>query len=170
MAKPSPLLGALVHSIPKNNQPGIYPEMFEALFDILPFDNQLALSKFFQCRLAIFSGVRWNWATCLCWPRQGEIPFNRNPLKIVSQNRWQIIHSIIMIALLFRSENGEIYLHREDDNPVWLMAEYACAAAVRPIHMQDYHEERSPACNSAINNQCTISLFSIINAPSFFFQ
>ena len=99
-----------------------------------------------------------------------RIPFNRNPLKIVSQNRWQIIHSIIMIALLFRSENGEIYLHREDDNPVWLMAEYACAAAVRPIHMQDYHEERSPACNSAINNQCTISLFSIINAPSFFFQ
>ena len=75
-----------------------------------------------------------------------------------------------MIALLFRSENGEIYLHREDDNPVWLMAEYACAAAVRPIHMQDYHEERSPACNSAINNQCTIYLFSIINAPSFFFR
>ena len=75
-----------------------------------------------------------------------------------------------MITLLFRSENGEIYLHREDDNPVWLMAEYACAAAVGPIHMQDYHEERSPACNSAINNQCTIFLFSIINAPSFFFR
>ena len=47
-----------------------------------------------------------------------RIPFNKNPLKIVSQNRWQIIHSIIMITLLFRSENGEIYLHREDDNPV----------------------------------------------------
>ena len=38
MAKPSPLLGALIYSIPKNNQSGIYPEMFEALFDILPFE------------------------------------------------------------------------------------------------------------------------------------
>ena len=47
-----------------------------------------------------------------------RIPFNRNPLKIVSQNRVQIIYSIIMITFLFRSENREIYLHREDDNPV----------------------------------------------------
>ena len=43
------------------------------------------------------------------------------------------------------------------------MAEYACAAAVRPIHMQDYHEERSPACNSAINNQCTIFFFVLFS-------
>ena len=36
------------------------------------------------------------------------------------------------------------------------MGEYACVAAAQSIQIQDYHEERSPACNSAINNQYTI--------------
>ena len=46
--------------------------------------------------------------------------------------------------------------HSDNNNLVWPMAEYAGAAAVQSIQMQDYHEERSPACNSAINNQYTI--------------